>query len=64
MTRGKIGLLLGAAAAAYGVYRLSKMTPEQRNSLKARGKNFVDKNLGGIGNVFNKKASVANGNGH
>jgi hypothetical protein len=60
MTRGKIGLLLGAAAAAYGVYRLSKMTPEQRNSLKSKGKSVVDKGL----HLFGKKASVANGNNH
>lgn len=58
MTRGKIGLLLGAAAAAYGVYRLSKMTPEQRNSLKTKGRNLVDKGS----NLFGRKASAANGN--
>lgn len=64
MTRGKLGLLLGAAAAAYGVYRVSKMTPEQRNNLKMKGKSFVDKNLGGIKNLVGKRAAVANGNGH
>lgn len=60
MTRGKIGLLLGAAAAAYGVYRLTKMSPEQRNNLKSKGRNFLDKNL----SVFNRKTSAANGSNH
>lgn len=61
MTRSKIGLLVGAAAVAYGAYRLSKMTPEERNNLKAKGKDLLDKNLGGVGNLFNKKATAANG---
>ena len=63
MTRGKVGLLV-AAAAAYGVYKYSKMTPEQKNDLKSRGKSFVDKNLGGLGNLFGKKTSAVNGNGY
>jgi hypothetical protein len=62
MQRGKIGLLV-AAAAAYGVYRYSKMSPEQKASLKSKGKNFVDKNLGGLTNMFGKKVT-ANGNGY
>jgi hypothetical protein len=60
MQRGKIGMLLGAAAAAYGAYRLYKMTPEQKNNLKTKGRNFVDKNLG-LGKLFTKKTSAANG---
>jgi len=64
MLRGKVGLL-AAAAAAYGVYRFSKMSPEQKNDLKARGKSFLDKNLGGLGNLFGKKtaSTPTNGNG-
>ena len=63
MQRKGIGLLL-AAAAAYGYYKYSKMTPEQRNSLKQKGKDFLDKNLGGVKNMFGKKASASNGDGY
>ena len=57
-TKG-LGLLL-AAAAAYGYYRYSKMTPEQKNNLKEKGKKFVDDNLGGLGKVFGKKTCAGN----
>ena len=60
MQRGKLGLLL-AAAAAFGIYKYSKMSPEQKNNLKTRGKSFLDKNLGGLGHVFGKKTPTANG---
>jgi hypothetical protein len=60
MQRGKIGLLLGAAAAAYGAYRLYKMTPEQRNNLKTRGRDFAEKNLG-LSRFLSKKTAAANG---
>lgn len=63
MQRGKLGLLL-AAAAAFGIYKYSKMSPDQKNNLKTRGKSFLDKNLGGLGNVFGKKTSTANGTVH
>ena len=56
MQRKGIGLLL-AAAAAYGYYKYSKMSPEQKNSLKQKGKGLIDKNLGGIGNMFGKKTT-------
>lgn len=62
MQRKGIGLLL-AAAAAYGYYRYSKMTPEQKNNLRQKGKDFMDKNLGGLKNLFGKKTSPVNGNG-
>lgn len=57
MLKGKLGLLV-AAAAAYGAYRYSKMTPEQKRDLKEKGKSFVDKNLGGLNNMFGKKTST------
>lgn len=62
MQRSGLGLLV-AAAAAFGYYKYSKMTPEQKNSLKQKGKDFVDKNLGGLGNLFGKKSPVTNSNG-
>lgn len=61
MLKGKIGLLV-AAAAAYGIYKYSKMTPEQKEDLKARGKDFLDKNLGDLNNILGRKTSPVNGN--
>ena len=63
MQRKTIGMLV-AAAAAFGLYKYSKMTPEQKSSLKAKGKDFIDKNLGDLGNLFGKKQNAApKGNG-
>jgi hypothetical protein len=62
MTRGKMGLLIAAGAAAYGAYRLSRMTPEQKTNLRAKGKDFMDKNLGSLGNLFGRKTANTNGN--
>ena len=45
MGKGKIGLLI-AAAAAYGIYKYSKLTPEQKKDLMAKGKDFFNKKLG------------------
>jgi hypothetical protein len=60
MTRNRLGLVL-AAAAAYGAYRYNKMTPEQKSSLKTKGKDFLNKNLGGLNNFFSKKKATVNG---
>ena len=62
MQRSKLGLLL-AAAAAYGAYKYTRMTPEQKTGLKTRGKDFLDKNLGDLNNLFGKKKSSTAGNG-
>lgn len=64
MTRNRGISLLLAAAAAYGAYRYSKMSPEQKSGLRSRGKSFLDKNLGGLSNLFGKRTAAANGNGH
>ena len=53
MQRKLLGLLF--AAAAYGFYRYSKMTPEEKTDLKKRGKEFLDKNMNGVGNILGKK---------
>jgi hypothetical protein len=52
--RKTIGLLLGAAAA-YGIYKYSKLSPSEKNELRSRGKDFLDKQLGGVNNLFGKK---------
>ncbi len=60
MQKKGIGMLL-AAAAAYGYYRYSKMSSVQKEDLLRKGKDFVNRNLGGLGNVFGKKTPHANG---
>ena len=53
MNKALMGVLLGAAA--YGLYRYSKMTPEQKSNLRRKGKDFLDKNLSGLDHVMGKK---------
>jgi len=36
------------------------MSPEEKTNLRERGKKFVDKNLGGMGNIFGKKTPPVN----
>ncbi len=62
MQRSKVGLLL-AAAAAYGAYRYSRMSSEQKANLKTKGKDFLGKNMGGLKNWFNKAKATTNANG-
>ena len=63
MQKSKVGLLL-AAAAAYGAYKYSILSPEKKNDLMARGKDFMNKNMGNLSNVFAKKKSTVNGSGY
>jgi hypothetical protein len=51
-----LGLAL-LAAAAYGYYKYSKLTPTEKENLKMRGKDLLDKKLG-LGNLFNNKQTV------
>jgi hypothetical protein len=67
MARGGLGGLLLAGAAAFGLYKYSKMTEEQKQDLKNKGKKFVDENLGGLkdmvgGKGGNQQASTTNPN--
>ena len=60
MQKKGLGLLL-AAAAAYGYYRYSKMTPEQKNAMMEKGKKMVNENFGSLGKMFkNGKETTAN----
>ena len=56
MQRKLLGLLF--AAAAYGLYKYTRMTPEQKGDLKRRGKDFLDKNVGDVGSMFGKKPTT------
>ena len=56
MARGLGGLLL-AGAAAFGLYKYSKMTEEQKQDLKNKGKKFVDENLGGLKDMIGTKGN-------
>jgi hypothetical protein len=56
--RKTLGLLL-AAAAAFGIYKYSKLTPQQKKDLKEKGKDFWDKKMR-MGNMFPKKRPVSN----
>ena len=58
MGRSKIGVLL-AAAAAYGIFKYSKLSKEQKDDLMAKGKDFLNKNLSGLGDTFNKAKATA-----
>jgi hypothetical protein len=58
---GKSFRLILAAAAAYGLYKYSKLSTQEKNNLKAKGKDFVDKNLSGLNGLLGKNRTAANG---
>ena len=51
-----LGLAL-LAAAAYGLYKYSKLSPSEKENLMSKGKDLLDKKLG-LGNLFNKKQTA------
>ena len=55
--RPSLTSLLLAGAAAYGIYKVSKMSTEERNDLVNRGKKLVNDNLGSL----KEKLGAANG---
>ena len=52
MRKPGLGSLLLLGAAAFGAYKYSKMSDQQKTDLKNKGKKFVDENLGSLKNVF------------
>lgn len=62
MQRKLLGLLF--AAAAYGIYKYTKMTPEQKENLKKKGGDML-KDLSGMRNTAgNKMAPVSTENNY
>lgn len=57
MQRKLLGLLF--AAAAYGFYKYSRMTPEQKEDIKKKGSDLL-KNLGGVGHQKQSQPAVVN----
>ena len=53
--KGGIASLLLAGAAAYGYYKYSKMSDEEKRQLLEKGKKFVNDNLGVLKNMFGQK---------
>ena len=58
-----LGKLLLLGAAAFGAYKYSKMSDQQKKDLVTKGKKIVNDNLGGLGNVFGKKTGTSTVNG-
>jgi len=59
-----LGSLLLLGAAAFGAYKYSKMSEEQKRDLVDKGKKFVNDNLGDLGNVLGtRNTGTPTGNG-
>jgi hypothetical protein len=56
---GLPGLLL-AGAAAYGLYKLSKLSTEERTDLVNKGKKLVTDNVPALKNAFGGNSDMAN----
>lgn len=68
MGRPGLGSLLLLGAAAFGAYKYSQMSEQEKRNLKEKGKKFVDDNLGGLKNSFGggrgSGATANNGNSY
>jgi hypothetical protein len=56
MLKKTLGLAL-LGAAAYGIYRYSKLSTTEKENLMAKGRDLLDKKLG-LGNLLNKKQTA------
>jgi hypothetical protein len=52
--QGKSLSLILAAAAAYGLYKYSKLSTREKDNLKMKGKDFLNKNLNGLSRLLAK----------
>lgn len=63
MARPGIGSLLLAGAAAFGLYKYSKMSQEEKNNLVDKGKKLFDENVPeNIKNMLGKKDNTQTAN--
>lgn len=58
MARTSLSSLLMAGAAAYGLYKLSKMSTEERSQLVDKGKKLVSDNLDTVKGAFGRNGST------
>ena len=59
----KVAPLLLAGLAAFGYYKYSKMSEQEKKDLLNKGKKFMDDNLGGLKDVFGQKTATQAGGG-
>jgi hypothetical protein len=60
-----LGPLLLAGIAAFGAYKYSQMSEQQKKSLVNKGKRVFDDSVGGLKNMFGGKGNTAtNGNSY
>lgn len=60
----KVAPLLLAGLAAFGYYKYTKMSEQEKKDLLNKGKKFMDENLGSLKDVFGgKTGSQTAGNG-
>lgn len=52
MRKPGLGSLLLLGAAAFGAYKYSKMSDQQKSDLKDKAKRFVDDNVSGLRGAF------------
>jgi hypothetical protein len=65
MTRkSSLGGLLLAGLAAFGAYKYSTMSADEKRRLMDRGKKLVNDNLGNLKNTFGGQRARMAGDGH